>query len=218
MQKIKVWDVPTRIFHWTLVLAIAFMWYSAEAGGSWLAWHLRVGLFVIALVVFRICWGFWGSDTARFCQFVRGPSAISRYIKGQFNENEQPGHNPLGALSVLALLAALLVQVITGLFAADENTFTNSGYLNALVSEHVGSIFRNFHVQFFNILLLLIVVHIASVLFYLFVKKHNLVHPMLSGYKYLQGQVKPLRFAGIKPFIAAAAVAAVVVCLILLLS
>ena len=107
-QKLKVWDAPTRLFHWLLVLALAFMWYSGETGGNLMAWHLRCGVFILGLVVFRLCWGFWGSDTARFAQFVKGPAQIRRYLGGQLSENEQPGHNPLGALMVLALLAALL--------------------------------------------------------------------------------------------------------------
>ena len=96
-QKVKVWDLPTRLFHWLLVLSVGFMWYSAQAGGGMLVWHLRCGLLVAGLIVFRLCWGLWGSDTARFSQFVRGPSSIRRYLQGSLTENEQPGHNPLGA-------------------------------------------------------------------------------------------------------------------------
>ena len=155
-QKLKVWDAPTRLFHWLLVLALAFMWYSGETGGNLMAWHLRCGVFILGLVVFRLCWGFWGSDTARFAQFVKGPAQIRRYLGGQLSENEQPGHNPLGALMVLALLAALLVQVFTGLFAADENTWLYNGYLNSLVSEEAGSTARNAHILFFNVLLALV--------------------------------------------------------------
>lgn len=116
-QKVKVWDLPTRLFHWLLVLSVGFMWYSAQAGGGMLVWHLRCGLLVAGLIVFRLCWGLWGSDTARFSQFVRGPSSIRRYLQGSLTENEQPGHNPLGALMVIALIAAVLLQATTGLFA-----------------------------------------------------------------------------------------------------
>lgn len=115
-QKVRVWDIPTRLFHWSLVLSIGFMWFSAEQGGDWLAWHLRCGLFILALLVFRVCWGLWGSDTSRFAQFVK-PTQIGRYLSGKLSENEQPGHNPVGALMVLALLAALFFQVGTGLFS-----------------------------------------------------------------------------------------------------
>ncbi|MDO1509128.1 MULTISPECIES: cytochrome b/b6 domain-containing protein [unclassified Neisseria] len=217
-QKLKVWDLPTRIFHWTLVLAIAFMWYSAETGGNMLLWHLRVGLLILGLAVFRVCWGLWGSDTSRFAGFVRGPAQIKRYIRGEITENEQPGHNPLGALMVLALLGAVLFQVTTGLFSPDENTFDNNGYLNALISEDTGSAIRKIHITFFNILLGLAAVHVATILLYRFVKKHNLITPMITGYKYLEGKLPVLKFAGAGKFIAAVAVAAAVVWVVLGLS
>ena len=109
-QKIKVWDAPTRLFHWLLVLLMGFMWYSATRGGDMLVWHLRGGLLMLALVVFRLCWGIWGSDTAKFSRFVRPFSEIRRYTQGQMSENELVGHNPLGALMVIALLAALVFR------------------------------------------------------------------------------------------------------------
>ena len=213
-QKLKVWDAPTRLFHWLLVLALAFMWYSGETGGNLMAWHLRCGVFILGLVVFRLCWGFWGSDTARFTQFVKGPAQIRRYLGGQLSENEQPGHNPLGALMVLALLAALLVQVGTGLFAADENTWLYNGYLNGLVSEEAGSAARNVHILFFNVLLALVAVHVATVLIYKFIKKHDLITPMFSGCKMLAGKLPALQFAGAGKFLAALAVAAAAVWLV----
>ena len=209
-QKVRVWDIPTRLFHWSLVLSIGFMWFSAEQGGDWLAWHLRCGLFILALLVFRVCWGLWGSDTSRFAQFVK-PTQIGRYLSGKLSENEQPGHNPVGALMVLALLAALFFQVGTGLFSPDDNTFINSGYLNSLVSDSTGHSLRSLHIQFFDGLLTLIGVHVFTIFFYKIVKKHNLITPMFTGYKYLEGKVAELKFAGIGKFIAAAAVALAVV-------
>ncbi|OSI17617.1 cytochrome b/b6 domain-containing protein [Neisseria dumasiana] len=211
-QKLKVWDIPTRLFHWTLVIAIAFMWYSAETGGNLMVWHLRVGLLMLGLIVFRLCWGMWGSDTARFGSFVRGPAQIKRYLKGEITENEQPGHNPLGALMVLALLGAVSFQVITGLFAPDNNAFVNNGFLNGWVSEDTGSLIHTLHVQFFNYLLALIAVHVATIFIYKFVKKHNLITPMITGYKYLEGKLPVIKFAGAGKLLAALAVAAGVVC------
>ncbi len=216
-QNVKVWDVPTRVFHWSLVLAVGFMWFSAETGGDWLLWHLRCGLFILFLVVFRVCWGLWGSDTSRFSQFVK-PGQIGAYLGGRISENEQPGHNPLGALMVVALLGMLLLQLSTGLFAADENTFTNSGYLNALVSEHLGGTLRKVHVVAFKALLALIVLHVGTIMFYKVVKKHNLITPMLTGYKQLEGTVKTLRFAGPAKLLAALVVAAAAVATVLALS
>ena len=153
-QKIKVWDAPTRLFHWLLVLLMGFMWYSATQGGDMLVWHLRGGLLMLALVVFRLCWGIWGSDTAKFSQFVRPFSEIRRYTQGQMSENELVGHNPLGALMVIALLAALVFQTATGLFAADEIRLPIPLF-ESLVSEHAGTLARKIHVNFFNVLAVL---------------------------------------------------------------
>lgn len=216
-NKVKVWDVPTRLFHWLLVLSVFFMWFSAEQGGNWLVWHLRCGLLILFLLLFRWCWGFWGSDTAKFSRFVK-PTQIGRYIRGEWGEQDHPGHNPLGALMVMALLTVLTVQVVSGLFAADENTFTNSGYLNHLVGEHLGSAARSFHVGFFNVILLLAVVHITTVYLYKFVKKHDLIKPMFTGYKLISGSIAAVQFAGMGRLVAALAVAVAGVALVLLLS
>ena len=216
MQKIKIWDLPVRVFHWTLAAALAFMWFSAKTGGSWMAWHLRVGLLVAALLVFRLCWGIWGSDTARFARFFR-PLQIGSYLRGTWDKQAHPGHNPLGALMVAALLAAVLFQVLTGLFAADENTFTDSGYLNHLVSSNTGSLMRKIHVNFFNLLAALAGLHIVTVLAYKFLKKKDLIRPMISGYKYIEGQTVALKFASAAKLIAALVVTAAAVAAILML-
>lgn len=208
-QKIKVWDLPTRLFHWALAASVGFMWYSGEEGGDLMAWHLRCGLLITGLLVFRLCWGLWGSDTARFSRFFK-PQQIGRYLKGGLTENEQPGHNPLGALMVVALIGAVLFQAATGLLASDENMFVYNGYLNSLAGG-AGGEFRKIHVAFFNLLLALIGLHVLAVLLYRFVKKHDLIKPMITGYKWLEGRLPDLRFAGAGRFAAAAAVAAAVV-------
>lgn len=214
-QKIKVWDAPTRLFHWLLVLLMGFMWYSATQGGDMLVWHLRGGLLMLALVVFRLCWGIWGSDTAKFSRFVRPFSEIRSYTQGQMSEDELVGHNPLGALMVIALLAALVFQTATGLFAADENTFTNSGFLNHLVSEHAGTLARKIHVNFFNVLAVLAGVHIAAVLLYRFVKKQDLITPMINGFKTIDA--KQPKLAGMGQLFAALLVAVALVCAVWML-
>lgn len=214
-QKIKVWDAPTRLFHWLLVLLMGFMWYSATQGGDMLVWHLRGGLLMLALVVFRLCWGIWGSDTAKFSRFVRPFSEIRSYTQGQMSEDELVGHNPLGALMVIALLAALVFQTATGLFAADENTFTNSGFLNHLVSEHAGTLARKIHVNFFNVLAVLAGVHIAAVLLYRFVKKQDLITPMINGFKTIDA--KQPKLAGMGQLFAALSVAIALVCAVWML-
>ena len=214
-QKIKVWDAPTRLFHWLLVLLMGFMWYSATQGGDMLVWHLRGGLLILALVVFRLCWGVWGSDTAKFSRFVRPFSKIRRYTQGRMSEDELVGHNPLGALMVIALLAALVFQTATGLFAADENTFTNSGFLNHFVSEHAGTLARKIHVNFFNVLAVLAGVHIAAVLLYRFVKKQDLITPMINGFKTIDA--KQPKLAGMGQLLAALLVAIALVCAVWML-
>ena len=214
-QKIKVWDAPTRLFHWLLVLLMGFMWYSATQGGDMLVWHLRGGLLILALVVFRLCGGIWGSDTAKFSRFVRPFSKIRRYTQGRMSEDELVGHNPLGALMVIALLAALVFQTATGLFAADENTFTNSGFLNHFVSEHAGPLARKIHVNFFNVLAVLAGVHIAAVLLYRFVKKQDLITPMINGFKTIDA--KQPKLAGMGQLLAALLVAIALVCAVWML-
>ena len=180
-----------------------------------LVWHLRGGLLMLALVVFRLCWGIWGSDTAKFSRFVRPSSEIRRYTQGQMSEAELVGHNPLGALMVIALLAALVFQTATGLFAADENTFTNSGFLNHLVSEHTGTLVRKIHVNFFNILAVLAGVHIAAVVLYRFVKKQDLITPMINGYKTIDA--KQPKLVGMGQLFAALLVAIALVCAVWML-
>src|SRR5688572_14073380 len=113
--RVRVWDVPVRVGHWLMVLAVGTSWWTAETGR--MDWHRYAGYSMLALVSFRIYWGFFGSSTARFSQFVRGPRTIVSYLKGRWVA--MPGHNPLGALSVVVLLALLLTQVALGLFAVD---------------------------------------------------------------------------------------------------
>lgn len=142
-------------------------------------------------------------------------SEIRRYTQGQMSEDELVGHNPLGALMVIALLAALVFQTATGLFAADENTFTNSGFLNHFVSEHAGTLARKIHVNFFNILAVLAGVHIAAVLLYRFVKKQDLITPMINGFKTIDA--KQPKLAGMGQLFAALLVAIAVVCAVWML-
>lgn len=216
-QGIRIWDLPTRLFHWTLAAALAFMFFSAKSGGLWLAWHLRCGLLVAALIIFRLCWGLWGSDTARFARFVR-PRAVPAYLRGQWDENRHPGHNPLGGLMVVLMLAAVLFQTATGLFAADGNTFINNGYLNGWIGADAGETVRAVHIRFSRLLAALAVLHIAAVLFYRVAKKRNLVTPMITGRQTQASAdaVRP-RFAGRSAFCAAALIAAASVALVWLL-
>lgn len=176
--RVLVWDRPVRIVHWLLALLIAFAWWTAEE--EMLDWHYRAGLAVLGLLVFRIVWGFIGSSTARFSSFVRGPSAILDYLRGR--SGFVPGHNPLGALSVIALLATVGLEVGLGLFASDEDGLF-VGPLSSLVSEERAETLTELHEDLFDWLVILIGLHVTAILFYLVVKRDNLIGPMLSGRK-----------------------------------
>lgn len=172
-----VWDLPVRLCHWLLVACVVGAFVTAKLGGNLMVWHGRLGLAILGLLVFRLAWGVLGSTYARFGQFVRGPGTILAYLRGQW---QGQGHNPLGALSVLALLAVLLGQAVTGLFANDDIAF--SGYLAPLVGSEQSSRITGIHLLLENALILLVGLHVAAILLYAIVKKHNLVKPMLTGW------------------------------------
>jgi len=176
----RLWDGPTRLIHWGLVVLLGFSWWSAETGK--MEWHRWSGYAVLGLVVFRIVWGFVGSGSARFSSFVRGPKAISAYVASLPHRaaSDVPGHNPLGALSVLAILALLVIQVVTGLFAVDIDAI-ESGPLSDRVSFDRGRAFAEWHELSFTGLQILVLLHVAAVLFYLLYKRANLIEPMITG-------------------------------------
>ncbi len=178
MRRITVWDLPTRIFHWTLLLFVVGAFVSAQIGGNAMVWHGRFGAGVLGLLAFRLAWGFLGSTYARFQTFVRGPRAIVAYLRGNWSG---VGHNPLGALSVLGLVAVLKVQGLTGLLANDDIAF--QGPYAMLVSNDTSTWFTSLHKTNFWVLGFLIAMHLGALVFYTLVKRDNLVKPMLLGYK-----------------------------------
>lgn len=187
-QTVPVWDLPTRLFHWTLVALMIVQWLTAESDGA-MKFHVWGGYAVLTLVLFRLMWGFVGSDTARFSHFVRGPGTALGYVKALLR-GETPlyvGHNPMGGWSILALLTLLLIQAGTGLFANDDITF--DGPLSSWVSKSMSNWLTTVHKVNFNLLLVVIAVHVSAVLFYLLVKRENLIHPMLSGRKHLSPEL-----------------------------
>jgi cytochrome b len=184
-----VWDLPTRLFHWTLVVLVGLSWWSAENDQQDL--HLYLGYGVLSLLLFRIGWGVGGSSTARFSSFVRGPGAVVRYVRNRFHW-PLAGHAPLGALSVLALLAMLFVMVGTGLFAADEDGLF-SGPLAYLVSVGVSDTLTELHEELFDVLLVLIGLHVAAILLYRLALGRNLLGPMITGKAALERGVEPMR-------------------------
>jgi cytochrome b len=181
--RVRVWDVPVRFVHWFMVVLFAVSWWTAETGR--MEWHQYSGFTLLALLVFRIYWGFAGSSTARFGQFVRGPRALRSYLKGRWAP--APGHNPLGALSVLALLTLLLAQVVLGLFAVDVDGI-ESGPLSIYVSFDAGRVAAEWHETVFDVLVWLIVLHIVAVLYYVFLRKENLIGAMVHGKRDFKGE------------------------------
>ena len=177
-RKILIWDLPTRLFHWLLVLAIVALVVTGKAGGSWMEWHGRLGLLVLGLLVFRLLWGVMGSTYARFAGFFPTPAKVAAYLRGQWHA---PGHNPLGACSVLALLAVPLFQALTGLVANDDIAFV--GPLYDLVGRDLSNLATRWHLLAVNVLLALAALHVAAILFYAHIKKDNLVKPMVLGWK-----------------------------------
>lgn len=183
MRKVKVWDLPLRIFHWLLLIAVAAAFITIWAKSD-RNLHMLSGYAVLTLLVFRIIWGFIGGHHSRFLNFVRGPAGVFAYIgklRSGKHDSSQTGHNALGALSVIALLLSMLFQTVSGLFNFDDEL--NEGPLRKLISESLADKLHDAHEVNQWILLGLIGLHLAAILFYRFVKKDNLVTPMITGNK-----------------------------------
>ncbi|HEX7810307.1 MAG TPA: cytochrome b/b6 domain-containing protein, partial [Burkholderiales bacterium] len=178
-----VWDLPLRLFHWALVLLVISQVVTAWIGGNALEYHALGGYAILSLLLFRIAWGFLGGTHARFGDFVRGPAAVLSYAKSLVSgaAADHRGHNPLGGWSVLAMLASLLAQASTGLFANDDVMM--EGPLAKHVSGRFSEIATAVHDVNAVILLSLVALHVLAVVFYLFGKKRNLVAPMITGRK-----------------------------------
>ncbi len=175
---IHIWDLPHRLFHWLLAVSVVAAYITAKIGGELIDWHGRLGIFILGLLVFRLIWGFIGSTHSRFSTFFPTFSRITAYLKGQW---QGIGHNPLGAISVIALLTAVAVQVGTGLFANDDIAF--EGPLFDYIDKDFSDKLTGLHSTTFYILLGFVVLHLIAIVFYRFVKKTNLVKPMLTGKK-----------------------------------
>lgn len=185
-----VWDLPTRLFHWALVVLICTSFISVKIGGNAMQYHVWSGAAILGLLLFRLIWGFIGSRTARFVHFVRGPAAAWRYARRLLGPEPERhlGHNPLGGWSIVAMLLALALQATTGLFATDD--IATQGPLYSRVSEETAS--RLTAIHHFNemVIIALVALHILAVLFYLLVKKENLVAPMITGRKPWQDPIE----------------------------
>jgi cytochrome b len=180
MKKIiRVWDLPIRLFHWCLLIGIVLSFVTVKIGGNAMEFHARVGYCVLTLIVFRVCWGLIGSHHARFINFVPSPKGLLNYLSGKAKVGL--GHNPLGALSVLALLFSIGLQAVTGLFANDDIAF--EGPLAKHVSNETVALLTSIHHQNEKVLIVLIVVHLCAIFYYQKFKGENLIKPMLLGDK-----------------------------------
>ncbi|MEZ5740969.1 MAG: cytochrome b/b6 domain-containing protein [Burkholderiaceae bacterium] len=175
-RPIRVWDLPIRLFHWLLLVAVFFSWFSIDVLDN-IGWHVRSGQFILGLLVFRLAWGLFGSRSALFLRFVRGPGTVLRYLRGQ--AVPYVGHNPLGALSVVAMLAVLLTQVLSGL-GSDDEIFTTGPLAKFLSADQV-ALANWIHEENFNLLLGLVVLHVLAIAYYRVARGRNLVRPMVTG-------------------------------------
>jgi len=184
-QPVRVWDLPVRLFHWSLALLVVFQFTSGYIGGNVMRWHMVGGYTILALVLFRVSWGVAGSTTARFSNFLAGPRVALAFGRRLLSGGPAPhaGHNPLGGWMVVALLAVLAVQAGTGLFANDD--IATEGPLATLVSKAASDRLTAIHHVNHDLLLALVALHIAAVLYHWRVKKENLISAMFTGVKRL---------------------------------
>ena len=192
--RVKLWDLPVRITHWSFVLLLPLLWWSQKSDRMDL--HQLLGYVTLALLLFRLFWGFAGSSTARFRDFVRGPRAVLAYLRSLRAADGAPivGHNPLGGWSAIVLLGLLALQIALGLIAVDEDGIV-TGPLADYVSFATSEAARDWHEQVFNVLLGFVGLHVAAIFAYLVFRRDNLIGPMLSGRKRLPVSATAVSFA-----------------------
>lgn len=189
---VRVWDLPVRLFHWALAACVVALVITAKVGGNAMEWHFRLGYVVLALLVFRIVWGVVGGRWSRFTTFIYSPGRLLRYLRGAAHAEDGVGHSPLGALSVFGLLAVLAAQVVTGLLSDDEIAF--SGPLTRFVSNAVVGQATSYHKEIGQYLVIgLVVLHVLAIVFYVAVRRQQLVGPMVHGDKLLAQPAAPSR-------------------------
>ena len=190
LRAVRVWDLPTRLFHWALAICVVGSFTSGSIGGNAMEWHFRFGYAVFALLAFRILWGLVGGRWSRFSAFVYSPATLVRYLRGQSRSDEyhDVGHTPLGSASVFAMLTFLALQVGSGLFADDE--IASSGPLVRFVSGATSSFLTAYHANVGRwVVLGLVVLHVCAIVFYRVRRRRDLIGPMIRGDKLLPGRV-----------------------------
>jgi cytochrome b len=200
-RPVYVWDPVVRIFHWATVLLIGFSWYSAEIADDWLKYYMWSGYAILTLLLARIAWGFVGTRYARLGSFLPSPRAALRELLSLHRRKSDEvsiGHTPLGGINIVLMVICLLAQLGTGLFANDD--VFSEGPLAHLVSKNTSDTLTALHEYNFNVLLILIALHIAAALYHLIYRRENLITPMITGYKHLAGDTAPT--AAFKPLLA----------------
>jgi len=180
-RELPVWDLPTRLFHWLTVALVAAAYATWRL--NWMTWHAYAGEALLALLLFRLAWGFVGSDTARFSQFLGAPRTAFRHLAHLLHRepDTQVGHNPAGAWMVLLMLLLLLGQTLTGII--DNNDIADAGPLTNVMPAWLSNLIDDLHAWLWDALLAAIALHLVAVAIYAVAKGHNLLWPMLSGRK-----------------------------------
>lgn len=215
MRRLKVWDLPVRLFHWALVLLIGAAWFTQEY--NYMDQHVLIGYAILTLLLFRVAWGFVGSDTARFSRFLRSPAEALRHLSHitKRESDREVGHNAAGGWMVLVMLGLVGLQACTGLFSNSGDDGTVDGPLKPLVSQSTSDLLTNLHGFNFNLIALVILLHVLAIVAYAVLKRQDLVRPMLTGTKAMPGDVTPPRLVSpvwaAVTLVAAACVVAVVV-------
>jgi cytochrome b len=195
----RVWDAPTRLFHWAIVLLVAFSWLTQNRG--WMEWHMLSGYAMLAMLLFRLAWGFVGSDTARFSRFLRSPVAALRHLSRLHRRepDTEIGHNAAGGWMVLVMLGLLAVQVVTGL-GSNDDVMTEGPYAHLVGKERSDWLTHVHHLNF-TLIEIVILLHVLAIAAYALLKGHNLVRPMITGKKRMPGATRAPRMAS--PLLAA---------------
>ncbi|WP_299846746.1 cytochrome b/b6 domain-containing protein [uncultured Paracoccus sp.] len=186
-ERVRIWDPLLRGFHWLLATLVIANWLLGQVGPNDLTLHFYLGYTIAALLVFRVIWGFVGPEPARFSSFLRGPGAIRDYLGHMLRREPSnwPGHNPLGGLSVIAMLLVLIYQVVTGLIS-DPEDFVNVGPLAGAVGSDIATEAPGWHALGANLILILVLLHVGIILFYRVWKNEDLVRPMITGWKWVR--------------------------------
>ena len=194
MRKITIWDAPTRLFHWLAAALVAAAYVTWRL--DWMDWHARVGYALLALVLFRLLWGFFGSETARFARFLASPRAAARHLAHIFRRepDRQLGHNPAGGWMVILLLALLLGETLTGVYV--NNDVADEGPLTEIVPAPIANLIDALHTVFWWTLLVAVALHVLAIGIYWALKRQNLVLPMITGRKTLPPDTQPPALAG----------------------